>query len=441
MSKRRSDTQALQAGQENPDSGTARDNMSNKYDFDTLVVHGGLTPENWFGSTLPPIFQTASHRFATAELLSDVFAGKAKGFIYQRLRNPTNEALENRISQLESGLGGIVTSSGMAAINNCLTAILQSGDEMISGNSLFMSTYLLFANVFKKFGIKVNFVESTVLEEYQKAINSKTKAIFIESVGNPKMDVPDIEKLAEIAHQNRVPLIVDNTLPSPYLLNPFKLGADIVTHSTTKYLSGHGDCVGGVVVDSGRFDWPIDKYPDFAVFKQKAGQNAYLDKVWREIHINVGTTQSPFQSYLTMIGIDTLAVRMQRHVENTRKLVEFMRNHKKVKWVNHPDLKESPSYKTAQKQFSKGSCAMFTFGLSNQEECFEFIRNLKLVYHLANLGDCKTLVIHPYSSQYVNFEEPTREKLSITSDMIRVSVGIEAIKDLITDFDQALDKI
>jgi len=412
-----------------------------KYKFDTLTVHGGLNPESWYGSTLPPIFQTASHRFSTAEQLRDVFAGKVRGFIYQRLRNPTNEALENRITQLEGGVGAVVTSSGMAAIHNSLTAVLQSGDEMISGDSLFMSTYLLFANVFKKFGIKVNFVESTALGEYEKKITPKTKAIFVESVGNPKMDVPDIEKLAAIAHQNNIPLIVDNTMPTPYLLNPFKLGADIVVHSTTKYLSGHGDALGGIVVDSGNFDWPKAKYPDFEMFKERAGEKAYLDKVWREIHINVGTSQSPFHSYLTMIGVDTLAVRMKRHVENVEKLVEFMVTHGKVKWVNYPSLKESPSYETVKKQFSRGCCALFTFGLSNQEECFSFIRNLQLVYNLANLGDCKTLVIHPYSSQYVSFDIATRTKLGITPDLIRVSVGIEAIEDIIADFEQALDKI
>ena len=224
------------------------DTTENRYKFETRVVHGGINTANWHGSTLPPIFQTASHRFPTAEQLSAVFAGKEKGFIYQRLRNPTNEALESRVAQLEDGIGSVVTSSGMAAVHNALTAILQCGDEVISGNSLFMSTYLLFANVFKKYGIKVNFVESTVLEEYERAISPKTKAIFVEAIGNPKMDVPDIQKLAEITNSNSVPLIVDNTMPTPYLLNPFKLGADIIVHSTTKYFSGHGDALGGVIV-------------------------------------------------------------------------------------------------------------------------------------------------------------------------------------------------
>jgi O-acetylhomoserine (thiol)-lyase len=297
------------------------------------------------------------------------------------------------------------------------------------------------ANVFKRFGIKVNFVESTAIDEFENSVTPRTKAIFVESVGNPKMDVPDIKKLAAIAHESDIPLIVDNTMPTPYLLNPFNLGSDIVVHSTTKYLSGHGDALGGAIVDSGSFTWPNEKYPDFEMFKERAGKKAYLDKAWREIHINVGATQSPFHSYLTMIGIDTLAVRMQRHIENTMKIVEFMANHKKVKWVNHPSLESSPSYETAKKQFPKGCCALFTFGLANQKECFDFIRNLKLAYHLANLGDCKTLVIHPYSSQYVGFDPATRAKLSITPDMVRVSVGIEAAEDIIADFDQALDKV
>ncbi|MBS7649817.1 O-acetylhomoserine aminocarboxypropyltransferase/cysteine synthase [Candidatus Bathyarchaeota archaeon] len=406
-----------------------------------MVVHSGLNPEKWFGSTQPPIFQTASHRFLTAEQLSDVFIGKEKGYIYQRLRNPTTEALENRVAKLEGGVGAVATSSGMAAVHNSIAAIVQSGDEIVSGNSLFMSTYLLLSNVMRKFGVKVKFVESTVLEEYEKAITPRTKAIFIESIGNPKMDVPDIERLAQIAHRNNIPLIVDNTMATPYLLNPFNLGADIVIHSTTKYLSGHGDALGGIIVDSGNFDWPTEKYPDFEVYKERSGGKAYLDKVWREIHINVGTAQSPFHSYLTMIGIDTLAVRMKRHIENTEKLVEFMTGHKKVRWVNYPGLKESPSHETAKKQFSRGFGAMFTFGLGNQKECFDFIRSLQLTYHLANLGDCKTLVIHPYSSQYASFDISTRISLGITPDMIRVSVGIENIDDIIEDFDQALNKV
>ena len=414
--------------------------MSTKpYRFDTQVIHAGHTPDDWQHGTLPPIYQTTAHKFDTAEGLSNVFAGKEPGFIYMRLRNPTNEALERKLTVLEGGAGAVVTGSGMAAVTDAVMALVRAGDEVVSGNSLFMSTYLLFANVLKKYGITVNQVETTRLAEFERAITEKTRCVFVETIGNPKMDVPDIRRLADLAHSRRVPLVVDNTLATPYLFRPFEHGADVVVHSTTKYLNGHGSAVGGVIIDSGNFDWPLDKYPDFKAFKERKGKLAYLDKVWRELHINFGTTAAPFHSFLTMIGLDTLALRMERHLANAQKLAAFLRSHKRVKWVNFPGLPESPSHATALKQFGgKGFGALLTFGLANQEQCFTFINSLKLVYHLANLGDCKTLAIHPYSSQYVSFDEPTRAKLSIPPDMIRVSVGIEAIEDIIEDVEQAL---
>lgn len=413
-----------------------------KLRFDTQVVHAGQAPDLWQHGTLSPIYQTASHKFDTAEGLSNVFAGKESGFIYMRLRNPTNEALERKLAALEGGPAAVVTGSGMAAVTDAILAIVRAGDEVVSGNSLFMSTYLLFANVFKKLGITVNQVESARLDEFERAITEKTKCLFVEVIGNPKMDVPDVRKLADLAHSRRIPLIVDNTLATPYLFRPLEHGADIVVHSTTKYLNGHGSAVGGVVIDSGNFDWPLDKYPDFKLFKERKGKLAYIDKVWREIHINFGTTAAPLHSFLTMIGLDTLALRMERHLANAQKLAAWLRSHKKVRWVNFPGLTDSPSHETARKQFAgKGFGALLTFGLDNQEKCFAFIKSLKLVYHLANLGDCKTLVIHPYSSQYVSFDEPTRQKLSIPADMIRVSVGIEAIEDIVEDFEQALNQV
>jgi len=410
--------------------------------FDTKVIHAGQKTDKWVQASLSPIYQTASHRFATAEELSDVFAGKKPGFIYLRLRNPTNEALEEKLCTLEAGLGAVLTSSGMAAVTNTVMAIAREGDEIVSGNSLFLSTYLLFTNVLSKYGIKAKPVETTHLEEYEKAITEKTKLIFVETIGNPKMDVPDIKALSEIAHRNDIPLIVDNTLATPYLFRPFEWGADIVIHSTTKFLNGHGSAIGGVIIDSGNFPWPARKFPDFEVYKEKKGKLAFLDKVWREIHINFGTTPAPFNSFLTMIGLDTLALRMERHLANSMKLAEFLSSHERVKWVNYPGLSNSPSYPIAKEQFGgKGYGALLTFGLAGQDECFKFIRNLKLAYHLANLGDCKTLVIHPYSSQYVSFDEPTRRALSIGPDMVRVSVGIEAIEDIIEDFDQSLNSL
>ncbi len=255
------------------------------------------------------------------------------------------------------------------------------------------------------------------------------------------MDVPDIRGLAKLAHANRAPLIVDNTLATPYLCKPLELGADILVYSTTKYLNGHGSAVGGVVIDAGRFDWPEDKYQDFKIFKERVGKRAFIDKVWREIHINFGTTQSPFQSYLTLIGMDTLALRMERHMSNATRLAEFLDQHPKVKWVNFPGLPKSPAHETAKAQFQgKGYGGLLTFGLENEKACFDFIRNVKLAYHLANLGDCKTLVIHPWSSQYISFTEESRRENGITPDMLRISVGIEAIEDILEDFDQALRK-
>jgi O-acetylhomoserine (thiol)-lyase len=409
--------------------------------FDTLVIHGAQTPGEWKSTTLAPIYQSASHWFETAEELSDVFAGKQAGFIYQRLRNPTNQTLEKRMTLLTGGLESVVTGSGMAAINNAVLAICRAGDEIVSGNSLFMSTFLLFNNVLRKLGIDVKLVESGDLSAWEKAVTPKTKLLFVETIGNPKMDVPDIRGLAKLAHANRAPLIVDNTLATPYLCKPLELGADILVYSTTKYLNGHGSAVGGVVVDAGRFDWPEDKYQDFKIFKERVGKRAYIDKVWREIHINFGTTQSPFQSYLTLIGMDTLALRMERHMSNATRLAEFLDQHPKVKWVNFPGLPKSPAHKTAKAQFQgKGYGALLTFGLENEKACFDFVRNVKLAYHLANLGDCKTLVIHPWSSQYISFTEESRRENGITPDMLRISVGIEAIEDILEDFDQALGK-
>ncbi len=413
-----------------------------KWKFDTQVIHGAQAPGEWKSATLAPIYQTASHRFDTAEELSDVFAGKQKGFIYQRLRNPTNEVLEKRLAMLTGGMEAVVTGSGMAAINNAVLSICRSGDEIVSGNSLFMSTFLLYNNVLRKLGIDVKLVESADLSAWKAAVTPKTKLLFVETIGNPKMDVPNIRELADLAHENRAPLIVDNTLATPYLFLPLEHGADILVYSTTKYLNGHGSAVGGVVIDSGRFDWPDDKYPDFKLYKDTAGKRAYIDRVWREIHINFGTTQSPFQSYLTLIGLDTLALRMERHMKNAVEVARFLAQHPKVKWVNFPGLEDSPSHETAKAQFNgKGYGGLLAFGLEDEKACFDYIRNVRLAYHLANLGDCKTLVIHPWSSQYIRFPEESRRENDITPDMVRVSVGIEAVEDILEDLDQALRAI
>ncbi len=409
--------------------------------FDTLVIHGAQTPSEWKNATLAPIYQTASHRFETAEELSDVFAGKQPGFIYQRIRNPTNEVLEKRLALLEGGQDAIVMGSGMAAVSLGLLAIAGAGDEIVSGNSLFMSTFIVFHTVFKRLGITVKLVESADLDAWKAVVTPKTKALFVETIGNPKMDVPRIRSLAELSHAYRAPLVVDNTLATPYLFRPIEHGADIVIHSTTKYFNGHGSATGGVVIDSAKFDWPLDKYPDFKVSKDRRGPLAYCDKVWRELHLNLGTTQSPFSTFLTLLGLDTLVLRMERILSNAKTVAEFLARHPAVQWVNYPGLPNCPGYAVATEQFQgRGYSGLMTFGLHDQKTCFEFIRNLKLIYHLANLGDCKTLVIHPWSSQYINMTEDLRRANGITPDMIRVSVGIEAVEDIIEDLDQALRK-
>ena len=412
------------------------------YRFQTRVIHTAQSPKDWQGATLAPIFQTASHLHYTAEHLSQAFAGKTADHIYMRLTNPTNRILEEKLAGLEGGKGAVVMSSGMAAITNACMALLRTGDEFVTGNSLFMSTYILFTHVFKKYGITARTVESTDMEAIEKAINPKTRFVYLETIGNPKMDVPDLANVGEIAHRKGIPLLVDNTLATPYLCRPLELGADVVIHSTTKYLSGHGNASGGAVIDGGNFSWSKERFSDFKPFVDRKGPLAFLDKVWREHHINFGTTQAPFHAYLTMIGMDTLALRMERHMDNALKVALFLKQRPEATWVNYPGLEDHPSHGIARMQFhGKGFGGMLAFGLENQEACFRFIDNLRLVYHLANLGDCKTLVIHPYSSQYVSFDDSTKETLSITRDMIRLSVGIEAVEDICEDLGQALEKI
>lgn len=415
-------------------------NVTN-FRFHTRVIHAGADPGAWQGATLPPIFQSVAHRHETAESLSDTFAGRSSDHIYTRLSNPTNRALEEKLTALEGGRGAIFMSSGMAAIANGCLGLLRAGDEFVTGNSLFMSTYLLFANVFKKFGITARFVESTDLAALEAAINDKTRFVFLEVIGNPKMDVPDLVRTAEVAHRHGLPLLVDSTLATPYLCRPLELGADVVIHSTTKYLCGHGDAVGGVLIDGGRFDWTGPRFPDFLPFVDRKGDLAYLDRVWREQHINLGTTAAPQHAYLTILGLDTLALRMERHLANAEKVAMFLAHRPEVRWVNYPGLAAHPQHGIAGQQFNGlGFGGVLTFGLADKETCFRFINSLKLIYHLANIGDCKTLAIHPFSSQYLSFPANLRDSLAITPDLVRLSVGIEAAEDICADLAQALER-
>lgn len=412
-----------------------------KYRLATRVIHEALTPERWEGATLAPIFQTAAHEHDTAESLSLSFGGKSPQPIYNRLSNPTNTVLEQKLAALENGKGAIVMGSGMAAVSNTCMALLRAGDNFVSGRSLFMSTYLLFTNVFKKYGITARLVHLKDDAAIENAIDEQTRFIYAETIGNPVMDVPDIAKLSKIAHDHGLPLVVDSTLTTPYLVNPIDLGADVVIHSTTKYLSGHGNAPGGVVIDGGNFNWSNGRFEDFKPFVDRKGDLALLDRIWREHHINFGTTQAPFHSYLTMTGLDTFVLRMERHLANTMEVAEFLKKQPQVQWVNYPGLSGHPDRNLAEKQFNgKGFGALLTFGLKDEQDCFKMIDNLKLIYHLANLGDCKTLVIHPWSTQYLSFAGDVKTDLGILPGLVRLSVGIEDVEDIKEDLAQALQK-
>ncbi len=412
-------------------------------DFHTRVIHACQTPDQWGGATLPPIVQAAAQAHPTAEHLSQTFAGQTDDHIYMRLTNPTSRVLEEKLANLEGGLGAVVTGSGMAAIADACMALLRAGDEFVCGNSLFMSTYLLFANVFAKYNITARFVESTDLAALEAAITDRTRFVYLETVGNPKLDVPDLRQTAAIAHSHGLPLIVDNTLATPYLCRPLELGADVVINSTTKYLSGHGDACGGVIIDSGAFPWmDAGRFPDLRPYVDRKGPLAYLDKVWREHHINFGTTPAPLHSFLTLLGLDTLALRMERHCANATAVANFLSQRPEVAWVNYPGLVDHPGHATALAQFGgRGFGGLLTFGLKNKEQCHQCIDHLQLIYHLANIGDCKTLIIHPYSTQYLSFPESLRQKLSITPDLLRLSVGIEAVQDICHDLGHSLDRL
>ncbi len=411
------------------------------YRFETKAIHDGIKDKAWQGATLPPIFQSAAHYHDTADSLSQTFAGQSQDHIYMRLSNPTNRFLEEKLASLESGKASVVTSSGMAAINNTCMTLLRAGDEFVASSSLFMSTYGLFTNIYKKYNIRVKLADPLNPAQIEAAINERTRFVYMETITNPGMKIPDIRQIADIAHKNGIPLLVDNTLASPWLCRPIELGADIIMHSTTKYFSGHGAALGGVVVDAGNFDWETDKFKDFAPFVEQKGNLAFLHRMWKEYHVNFGTTPAPFHSFLTAIGLNTLGVRMERHMENTLKTATFLREHPKVSWVNFPGFEDHPSHAMAKKQFhDKGFGTILTFGLKDQEACFKVIDNLSMILNLANLGDCKTLIIHPYSSQYVSFSQELKDRLADPC-LLRISVGIEHIDDICTDLEQALEKI
>ena len=421
--------------------------MEKTYRPETLVVHAGQTPDPVTGSRATPIYQTTSYVFKDSDHAAALFALQEEGNIYTRLMNPTTSVFEERMAAREGGVGALATSSGQAAITLAILNLAQAGDEIVAANNLYGGTYNLFQHTLARFGIKVHFVDSTDPSRFKDAITPRTKAIYAESIGNPKLDVLDFEAVAQIAHDHNLPLIVDNTLV-PYLLRPIDFGADIVVYSATKFIGGHGTSLGGVIVDSGRFDWaqgnfPLLNEPDPSYhginFVEAVGKNAFIVKARVTLMRDLGATLSPFNSFLFLQGLETLHLRMPRHSENARKVATFLQNHPQVSWVNYPGLPDSPHYDKVQKYLPNGAGAIVGFGVKGGKAAgIKFINHVKLLSHLANIGDAKSLVIHPASTTHQQLTEEEQLATGVTPDYIRLSVGIENVEDIIADLDQAL---
>ena len=422
-----------------------------KLKFDTLQVHAGQTADPTTNSRAVPIYQTTSYVFNDADHAADLFSLRQVGNIYTRIMNPTTDVFEKRMAALEGGVGALAVASGSAAITYAILNIAGAGDEIVSASTLYGGTYNLFSTTLPKLGIKTIFVDPDDPENFQKAITEKTKALYIEVIGNPRINIIDIEAVAKIAHANGIPLIVYNTFGTPYLIRPFEFGADIVVHSATKYIGGHGTSIGGVIVDSGNFDWaasgkfpgltePDPSYHDLK-YVEALGPLAYITKARVQLLRDTGAALSPFNSFLFLQGLETLSLRVEKHVSNAKKVAEFLQNHPFVTWVNYPSLKGNKYYDLAQKYFPKGAGAIFTFGIKGGLEAGKkFINSLEIFSLLANVADAKSLVIHPASTTHSQLSEEQQREAGVTPDMIRLSIGIEDPDDLIYDLDQALKK-
>jgi len=422
-----------------------------KLKFDTLQVHAGQKPDPTTGSRAVPIYQTTSYVFNNAEHAANLFALKEFGNIYTRIMNPTNDVLEQRIAALEGGVGALAVASGSAAITYSILNIAGSGDQIVAASTLYGGTYNLFSTTLPKLGITTVFVNPDDPENFRKAINEKTKAVYIESIGNPGINIIDIEAVAKIAHENGLPLIVDNTFGTPYLIKPIEFGADIVVHSATKFIGGHGTSIGGLIVDSGKFDWAgSKKFPGLTEpdpsyhgvkYVEALGPLAYIIKARVQLLRDTGAAISPFNSFLLLQGLETLSLRVEKHVFNTKKIVEFIRNHPQVSWVNYPSLEGNKYYQLAQKYLPKGAGSIFTFGIKGGiEAAKKFIEGLEIFSLLANVADAKSLVIHPASTTHSQLTEEEQKAAGVTPDQIRLSIGIEDADDLIYDLEQAFQK-
>lgn len=423
--------------------------MSEGQRFDTLCVHAGQQVDPATGSRAVPIYQTTSYVFHDTDHAANLFALKETGNIYTRIMNPTTDVFEQRIAALEGGVGALATSSGQAAITLAILNIAGHGDNIVSATSLYGGTYNLFSATLPKIGVTVKFVDPTNPENFRAAIDQRTKALYVETIGNPKLDVPDLEAIAHSAHHAGIPLIVDNTFATPYLCRPFDFGADIVVHSATKFIGGHGTAIGGVIVDSGNFPWDSGRFPGLTEpdpsyhgvrYVQDIGRAAYITKARVQLLRDMGASLSPFNAFLFLQGLETLHLRMERHCTNTAEVARFLEGHPDVDWVSYPGLESHQQRHLAKKYLRNGyGGAILTFGIKGGCEAGKrFIDNLKLFSLLANVGDAKSLVIHPASTTHQQLTPEEQAASGVTEDLVRLSVGLEDAADLIADLEQAI---
>ncbi|MHC4221158.1 MAG: homocysteine synthase [Planctomycetota bacterium] len=419
-----------------------------KYHLETLALHAGQQPDCDTLSRAVPVYQTSSYCFKDSEHAANLFALKEFGNIYTRLMNPTTDVLEKRLAAMEGGVGALGFSSGMAAITASILNICKSGQHIVSSNSLYGGTVTLFSQTFAKLGIEVTFVDPKDPQNFAKAIKENTRLLYIETIGNPKNDVLQFEEIAKIAHDNNMPVICDNTVATPILFRPFDFGIDIVVHSCTKFIGGHGTSIGGAIVDSGKFNWDNGRYPELTEpdpsyhgvkYVEAVGELAYIIKARTQFLRDMGGCMSPFNAFLFLQGLETLHLRMERHSENALKLAKWLEKQPQVTWVNYPGLKSHPDHKLAKKYLPNGQGAILGFGIKGAKEAgVKFINSVKLASHLANIGDSKTLVIHPASTTHQQLSDEEQRAAGVTPDYIRVSVGTEHIDDIVADFQQAL---
>lgn len=417
----------------------------------TLALHAGQRPDPATGARAVPVYNSTSYVFDDAQQAAGLFNLEQAGHLYSRISNPTTAVFEERVAALEGGVGAVATASGQAALNLAISTILSAGDEIVASSSLYGGSYNLLAHTLSRFGLKTTFVSPQDLDGFRKAMTERTRLVFAETIGNPRIDVLDLEAVAEIAHQSCVPLLVDSTFATPHLCRPFDFGADLVLHSATKFIGGHGVTLGGVLVDSGRFDWaasgrfpimtePCPGYHGVA-FAEQFGPPAYIMKARLEMLRDFGACLNPQAAFYLLLGLETLPVRMQRHVENAEGVARFLEDHSAVEWVSYPGLESHPQHDLAQKYLANGSGAMLTFGIrGGRDACVTFIEALELFSHLANVGDAKSLVIHPASTTHLQMSAEELATAGVRKDMVRLSVGLEDLEDLLADLSRALKR-